>query len=75
MQGPKPGIGYAHVEPCEGEWVEGALYLVTEEQLRKLDKYEGVPRCYKRSAVKVWNIDRGEWIDAVTYLAVRRIPA
>ncbi|MEM4574375.1 MAG: gamma-glutamylcyclotransferase family protein, partial [Candidatus Caldarchaeum sp.] len=33
--------------------VYGALYLLDEEQLEKLDRYEGVPHLYHRRKVMV----------------------
>ncbi|RLE90650.1 MAG: gamma-glutamylcyclotransferase [Thermoprotei archaeon] len=68
--GPKPGAGYANIELCGGEWVEGVLYLITKEQLKKIDRYEGYPDHYTRSNVKVWNIDLKMWVNAVAYFAV-----
>ena len=72
--GPKPDTGYATIEPCAKEWVEGVLYLITEEQLSELDKYEGYPNEYTRLKVKVWNIDLKMWVNAETYVAVEANP-
>ena len=48
-----------------GERVWGVLYLVTREQLDKLDTHEGAPHIYKRKEVKVRSND--QIIDAITY--------
>lgn len=64
-----PGVGYANIVPCPGEAVEGILYAVTEEELRKLDFYEGVPDHYKRCGISVERSDTGEIVSAVTYVA------
>jgi len=63
-----PGIGYANIEPGDGE-VEGVLYETTVEGLRNLDKYEGVGAGhYRRDTVKV-RTPEGELIEAVVYVA------
>jgi len=69
--GPKRGAGYANVVPAAGRWVEGVLYRVVESDLERLDSYEGVPHHYRRSRVKVWNVDQRRWVDAVMYVAVK----
>ena len=69
--GPKSGTGYANMVPAEGRWVEGLLYLLNEEDMDKLDKFEGVPQHYKRHKVNVWNIEKMRWVIAETYVAVR----
>ena len=51
--GPKKGTGYANVVPAAAKWVEGVLYLLSEEDLARLDRYEGVPEHYKRHWLKV----------------------
>ena len=45
--------GVADIEPARGELVRGALWLVGEEDLRSLDRYEGAPRLYARREVTV----------------------
>jgi len=63
-----PGIGYANIEPGDGE-VEGVLYETTVEGLRNLDKYEGVGAGhYRQDTVKV-RTPEGELIEAVVYVA------
>lgn len=64
-----PGAGFANIVPCPGEVVEGVLYAVTEEELRKLDGYEGVPTHYERHEMAVEQRNTGEVIPAVTYVA------
>ncbi len=34
-----PGAGFANIMPCPGDAVEGVLYLLSEEELRRLDHY------------------------------------
>jgi gamma-glutamylcyclotransferase (GGCT)/AIG2-like uncharacterized protein YtfP len=52
--------GYANIKECLGSEVEGAVYLISEDQFRKLDDYEGVALgVYRRrvvSAVTEWNL-------------------
>ncbi len=44
--------GYANIKECSGSEVEGAAYLISEDQFRKLDYYEGVALgVYKRRLV------------------------
>ncbi|MBQ8756280.1 MAG: gamma-glutamylcyclotransferase, partial [Lentisphaeria bacterium] len=39
---------YADIDFVEGAETEGVLYVITEEHLRKLDRYEGYPSVYRR---------------------------
>jgi len=55
----------ATIRPIRGGKVPGAIYEVSEECLRRLDKYEGSD--YRRMNVIVNNED-GEPIEAVTYI-------
>ena len=47
------GSGYANIRPAESETVYGVLYKLTEEELRKLDRCEGVPDHYVRRSIRV----------------------
>lgn len=67
------GTGTANIVPVGGKVVWGVLYRVTEQQLKALDRFEGVPEHYRRSEVTV--VDEQEnRISAQVYLArkVRR---
>ena len=44
---------YADIDFVEGAETEGVLYVITEEHLRKLDRYEGYPSVYRRIWVDV----------------------
>ena len=56
---PRSGVGYVMMYPMSGEWVGGVLYLMTDEQLRKLDEFEGVPTShYRHEDVEVWCIEQ-----------------
>ena len=44
---------YADIDFAEGEDTQGVLYVITEEHLRKLDRYEGYPSVYRRIWVDV----------------------
>ncbi|MEM0142845.1 MAG: gamma-glutamylcyclotransferase family protein [Candidatus Parvarchaeum sp.] len=48
--------------------VYGVIYKLSEEQMKKLDVYEGVPLIYKRSTVYV-KIDTRQ-VEAVAYIRV-----
>ncbi len=56
--------GVASIKPFRGERVLGAIYEVSEECLRRLDKYES---SYNRMNVRVFDED-GEPIEAITYI-------
>lgn len=56
--------GTANIQPFIGEKVRGAIYEVSEQCLRQLDRYE---RGYNRFKVTVFDED-GEPIEALTYI-------
>jgi cation transport regulator ChaC len=60
--------GKANIQKKPKGRVEGVIYLVTEQQLKKLDRREGVPWVYERITVKVES--EGERIPAETYRMV-----
>ena len=57
--------GTASIRPFRGKKVLGAIYEVSEECLKRLDRYEGSD--YRRLNVKVNNED-GEPVEAITYI-------
>jgi gamma-glutamylcyclotransferase (GGCT)/AIG2-like uncharacterized protein YtfP len=59
--------GEASIRSFRGEKVPGAVYEVSERDLRRLDSYEGYPRSTNRMNVTVFNED-GEPIPAMTYI-------
>lgn len=59
--------GVADIVESPGDAVYGAAYLLTEEQVKELDKYEGVPRLYSRRRVTVEVDDM--LLDTITYVA------
>ena len=61
----------ASIRPFQGERVPGAVYDISEQCLRRLDRYEGYPDVYGRLKVTVFNED-GEPIQAVTYIKAGR---
>ena len=44
---------YADIDFAEDEETQGVLYVITEEHLRKLDRFEGYPSVYRRIWVDV----------------------
>lgn len=64
--------GTASIKPFRGERVLGAIYEISEEDLRRLDKYEGAPDNYARVNIAA-NNDFGELIEAVTYVKAGRL--
>ena len=59
--------GVASIKPFRGEKVLGAIYEVSDRDLRRLDSYEGYPRSSNRLNVTVFDED-GEPIQAITYI-------
>ena len=57
----------ASVRPFRGERVLGAIYELSDRDLKRLDKYEGYPGNYNRLKVKVFDED-GELVEAITYI-------
>ncbi len=59
--------GVASIRPFRGEKVLGAVYEVSDRDLRRLDSYEGYPRSYNRLNVTVFDED-GEPTKVITYI-------
>ena len=59
--------GTATIQLVRGERVRGAVYEVSERDLRRLDKYEGCPGNYDRRKVTVFDED-GSPVEVVTYI-------
>ena len=59
--------GVATIKPFRGGKVLGAIYEVTETDLRRLDSHEGYPNNYSRPSVTVFDED-GNRLEAVTYI-------
>ena len=62
--------GVASIKPFRGEKVLGAIYDISDRDLRRLDSYEGYPN-YDRLKVTVFN-EKGEAVEAITYIKVRQ---
>jgi len=63
--------GTASIRLHKGKRVTGAIYEISERELKLLDKYEGYPTIYNRLNVIVRTED-GEPIEAVTYIKVEQ---
>jgi len=59
--------GVASIKPFRGERVIGAIYEISDRDLRRLDSYEGYPGNYNRLNITVFDED-GEPIKAITYV-------
>ena len=59
--------GVASAKPFRGEKVKGAVYEISENDLKKLDRFEDYPVTYNRLNVIVWT-DEGDSAEAVTYI-------
>ncbi|MFC1995476.1 gamma-glutamylcyclotransferase family protein [Chloroflexota bacterium] len=64
--------GVASIKPFSGERALGAIYELSDRDLRRLDKYEGHPDAYTRINVNVTN-EFGDRIEAVTYVKVGQL--
>ena len=64
--------GYATIVLSRGDKVLGAIYEVSESDLRHLDSYEDCPRSYSRINVTVFDED-GNAVEAVTYIRAGRL--
>ncbi len=64
--------GYATVVLSRGDKVLGAIYEVSDRDLRRLDSYEDCPRSYNRINVTVFDED-GNPVEAVTYIKAGRL--
>ena len=64
--------GVATIMPFRGEKVPGAIYEVSERDLRRLDSYEGHPASYQRINVTVFDEDSSP-VKAVTYIKAGRL--
>ena len=63
--------GVASIRPFRGERVLGAIYEVSDRDLRRLDSYEGYPGNANRLNVTVFT-ENGEPIEAITYIKARQ---
>jgi len=61
--------GVASVAPHRGEKVLGAVYEISERDLKRLDGFEGYPTIYDRRRVTVWT-ETNESVEAVTYIKI-----
>jgi len=59
--------GVASIRPFRGEKVLGGIYEISEQCLRRLDRYEGYPDNYNRFKATVFNED-GEPVQVITYI-------
>ena len=63
--------GVADITPDLHYKVDGALYELTHEHLRVLDRFEGYPHLYTRKLLPVI-IEQGEEVKAIVYIMVDR---
>lgn len=61
--------GVASITPHRGEKVLGAVYEISEKDLKRLDGYESYPTVYDRRKVTVWT-ETNEPIEATTYIKI-----
>lgn len=63
-----PDEGYANIIKNPDSIVQGALYVIPESGLKKLDSCEGYPTHYDREILKV-TCTNGAVVDAIVYIA------
>ena len=63
----------ATIQPYKGAKVAGAVYEISEQDLRKLDRFEDYPGTYTHLNVMVFNEDDVA-VKAVTYVKTRQEP-
>ena len=63
-----PSVAFANIQEDENSEVEGILYELDNLAVQILDKAEGVPFHYEKTAVEV-EIEGGRKIRAITYIA------
>jgi len=63
--------GTASIKPFQGEKIIGAIYEVSEKDLRQLDKHEGYPTIYDRLNRKVITED-GDLVEVITYIKTKQ---
>jgi gamma-glutamylcyclotransferase (GGCT)/AIG2-like uncharacterized protein YtfP len=59
--------GVVSIKPHRGEKVMGAVYEISERDLKRLDRYEDYPIVYDRRKVTVWT-ETNEPVEAITYI-------
>ena len=64
--------GYATIALSRDDKVLGAIYEVSEKDMRRLDTYEDCPRSYNRLNVTVFDEDNNP-VEAVTYIKAGRL--
>ena len=63
--------GKATIQPFKGAKVRGAVYEISEADLRKLDRFEDYPGTYTHLNIMVFNEDDVA-VKAVTYVKTRQ---
>ena len=59
----------ASIKPFRGKKVSGAIYEISDQDLKSLDKHEGYPDVYNRQSVIVKTED-GDAVKAITYIKI-----
>ncbi len=59
--------GVISIKSFRGERVPGAVYELSDQDWRRLDKHEGYPGAYDRLNVKLSD-EYGELVEAITYI-------
>jgi gamma-glutamylcyclotransferase len=65
--------GTASIKPFRGEKVKGAVYEISEGDLKKLDGFEDYPTTHDRLKVFVWT-EESDSVEAVTYIKKEQSP-
>jgi len=63
-----PNQGFANVIPDEHSVVEGILYEIYENDIKKLDKFEGFPKHYGKETLMI-RLQDGSMVSSIVYVA------
>lgn len=64
----KDGAGKANVIRMKSSEVHGITFKLSNAQFKRLDKFEGAPRHYKRQVVQVITLENNA-LEVITYIA------
>lgn len=70
----RPDRGFANIQPCWNDSVYGVVFGIREGDVRLLDRFEGYPKHYQKTMVRVrWCNDPTVQYDCLAYVASPRM--
>lgn len=64
-----PENGFCNITPKWGSVVEGSIYLISEDDVRRLDKKEGYPIHYEKTLLEVYWFEYPKVESCLVYIA------